>query len=111
MDDLKHIGEIPCARNSLLAGIASGFGIGVIRGINTSAFFVCFFRISFKAWRFGYMSSVPYPKDICQLFKAHIYPHSCTMIYRANVHDLLLEPFVAANWAVGTFLVVSVGTW
>lgn len=42
MDDLKHIGEIPCARNSLLAGIASGFGIGVIRGINTSAFFVFF---------------------------------------------------------------------
>lgn len=37
MDDLKRIGEIPCARNSLLAGIASGFGIGVIRGINTSA--------------------------------------------------------------------------
>ena len=38
-DDLAHINEIPCARNSLLAGIASGFGIGVIRGINTSAFF------------------------------------------------------------------------
>lgn len=42
MDDLKHIGEIPCARNSLLAGIASGFGIGVIRGINTSAFLFFF---------------------------------------------------------------------
>lgn len=51
MDDLKHIGEIPCARNSLLAGIASGFGIGVIRGINTSAFLVFFFRISFEARR------------------------------------------------------------
>lgn len=57
MDDLKHIGEIPCARNSLLAGIASGFGIGVIRGINTSAFLVLF-RISFEAQRLGcYLAS------------------------------------------------------
>lgn len=55
-DDLAHIGEIPCARNSLLSGIASGIGIGVIRGIN-------------------------------------------------------VKPFVAANWAVGTFVVVAVGTW
>ncbi|TFK73640.1 hypothetical protein BDN72DRAFT_168497 [Pluteus cervinus] len=31
---VTHIGEIPCARNSLLGGIASGFGIGVIRGIS-----------------------------------------------------------------------------
>ncbi|KAJ7818461.1 hypothetical protein B0H14DRAFT_2838918 [Mycena olivaceomarginata] len=29
-----HIGEVPCARNSLLAGIASGVGIGFIRGVS-----------------------------------------------------------------------------
>ncbi|KAJ7288040.1 hypothetical protein C8J57DRAFT_1047742, partial [Mycena rebaudengoi] len=29
-----HIGEVPCARNSLLSGIASGVGIGFIRGIS-----------------------------------------------------------------------------
>jgi len=55
-DDLTHLGEVPCARKSLLSGIASGVGIGVIRGINVG-------------------------------------------------------PFVASNWAIGTFLVVSVGTW
>ncbi|KAF7364946.1 hypothetical protein MVEN_00365400 [Mycena venus] len=29
-----RIGEVPCARNSLLAGIASGVGIGFIRGMS-----------------------------------------------------------------------------
>ncbi|KAJ7236743.1 hypothetical protein B0H12DRAFT_1140012 [Mycena haematopus] len=29
-----HIGQVPCARNSLLAGIASGVGIGFIRGMS-----------------------------------------------------------------------------
>ncbi|KAJ6621783.1 hypothetical protein B0H10DRAFT_2015745 [Mycena sp. CBHHK59/15] len=29
-----HIGEVPCARSSLLSGIASGVGIGFIRGIS-----------------------------------------------------------------------------
>ncbi|KAA1469943.1 hypothetical protein DENSPDRAFT_773726 [Dentipellis sp. KUC8613] len=52
----KRIGEIPCARNSLLSGIASGFGIGVIRGLS-------------------------------------------------------VRPFVACNWAVATFMAVSLGTW
>jgi len=55
-DDLQRVGEIPCARNSLLSGIASGVGVGVIRGL--------------------------------------------------SVH-----PFVASNWAVGTFMLVSLGTW
>ncbi|KAF7298839.1 hypothetical protein MIND_00831600 [Mycena indigotica] len=31
-----HIGEVPCARNSLLSGIASGVGIGIIRGISVN---------------------------------------------------------------------------
>jgi len=55
-EDLQRIGEVPCARNSLLNGIASGVGVGVIRGL--------------------------------------------------SVH-----PFAASNWAVGTFMLVSLGTW
>ncbi|KAM5539473.1 hypothetical protein V8D89_006925 [Ganoderma adspersum] len=55
-DDLNRINEIPCARNSLLSGIASGVGIGFIRGMSTSV-------------------------------------------------------FVASNWAVGTFALISLGTW
>ena len=35
-DDFQKIGEIPCARNSLLSGIASGLGIGAIRAMSTS---------------------------------------------------------------------------
>ncbi|KAI0300320.1 hypothetical protein BC826DRAFT_1090342 [Russula brevipes] len=52
----KRVGEIPCARNGLLSGIASGVGVGVIRGL--------------------------------------------------SVH-----PLVASHWAVGTFMLVSIGTW
>ncbi|CCL98850.1 uncharacterized protein FIBRA_00856 [Fibroporia radiculosa] len=55
-DDLQKIGEIPCARSSLLSGIASGAGVGVIRGLSAG-------------------------------------------------------PFVASNWAVGTFMLISLGTW
>ncbi|KAI0916849.1 hypothetical protein AcW1_007812 [Taiwanofungus camphoratus] len=55
-DDLRKINEIPCARSSLLSGIASGAGVGVIRGMSAG-------------------------------------------------------PFVASNWAVGTFMLISIGTW
>ncbi|KAK7690293.1 hypothetical protein QCA50_006950 [Cerrena zonata] len=55
-DDFNKIGEIPCARNSLLSGIASGVGIGAVRAMSTSA-------------------------------------------------------FAASNWALGTFVVISLGTW
>jgi len=55
-DDMQRIGEIPCARNSLLSGIASGVGVGVIRG-------------------------------------------------------LTVHPLSASHWAVGTFMLVSLGTW
>ncbi|GLB38234.1 putative protein of unknown function (DUF3767) [Lyophyllum shimeji] len=34
---VTHFSDIPCARNSLLGGIASGAGIGVVRGISSSA--------------------------------------------------------------------------
>ncbi|KAH9936554.1 uncharacterized protein B0H18DRAFT_867969 [Fomitopsis serialis] len=53
---VTKIGEIPCARSSLLSGIASGAGVGVIRGLSAG-------------------------------------------------------PFVASNWAVGTFMAVTLGTW
>lgn len=36
-DDLQRINEVQCARNSLLSGIASGAGIGVIRGMSSGA--------------------------------------------------------------------------
>lgn len=39
-DDLQKINEVQCARNSLLSGIASGAGIGVIRGMSSGAYFV-----------------------------------------------------------------------
>ncbi|KAI9465529.1 hypothetical protein BJY52DRAFT_1244516 [Lactarius psammicola] len=55
-EDLQRVGEIPCARNSLLSGIASGVGVGVIRGLS-------------------------------------------------------VRPFAASNWAMGTFMLVSLGTW
>ncbi|KAG7575478.1 hypothetical protein FFLO_00297 [Filobasidium floriforme] len=34
IDDLQSIGTIPCARESLLSGIAGGFGIGSVRYIS-----------------------------------------------------------------------------
>jgi len=55
-EDLERIGEIPCARNSLLSGIASGVGVGVVRGLSVG-------------------------------------------------------PFAASNWAMGTFMLVALGTW
>ncbi|TFY78965.1 hypothetical protein EWM64_g5049 [Hericium alpestre] len=55
-DDLHRIGEIPCARNALLTGIASGVGVGVLRGLRAT-------------------------------------------------------PFVASNWAMATFMAVSLGSW
>lgn len=36
VQSVTHIQEVPCARNSLLGGIASGFGIGVIRGLSAN---------------------------------------------------------------------------
>ncbi|PFH51252.1 hypothetical protein AMATHDRAFT_143024 [Amanita thiersii Skay4041] len=34
LESAKHITDIPCARGALLSGIASGAGIGVIRGLS-----------------------------------------------------------------------------
>ncbi|OJA17226.1 hypothetical protein AZE42_00209 [Rhizopogon vesiculosus] len=55
-DDFQRLGEIPCARNSLMSGIASGVGVGVIRIMSA-----------------GFL--------------------------------------VGSHWAVGTFMLVSLGTW
>ena len=33
-DDLGTIGRIPCARNSLMSGIATGTGVGMIRALS-----------------------------------------------------------------------------
>ncbi|KAF8349539.1 hypothetical protein F5887DRAFT_878165 [Amanita rubescens] len=33
---VKHISDIPCARGALMSGIASGAGIGVMRGLSAS---------------------------------------------------------------------------
>jgi len=54
--DFSRVGEMPCVRSSLLTGIASGVGVGVIRGVSA-------------------------------------------------------RPFVASNWAMSTFLVISTGSW
>ncbi|KAL0576939.1 hypothetical protein V5O48_005046 [Marasmius crinis-equi] len=36
MESLKHLGAVPCARNSLLTGLASGAGMAFIRGVSVS---------------------------------------------------------------------------
>jgi len=38
---MQRIGEIPCARSSLLSAIASGTGIGVIRGLSVGVYTFC----------------------------------------------------------------------
>ncbi|KIM46829.1 hypothetical protein M413DRAFT_440405 [Hebeloma cylindrosporum] len=56
LQSAKHVTELPCARNALLAGIVSGAGMGVIRGMAAG-------------------------------------------------------PLMAGNWAVGTFALISLGSW
>jgi hypothetical protein len=34
-DDLRRLEEVPCARNSLMSGIASGVGLGAVRAFST----------------------------------------------------------------------------
>ncbi|OJT09424.1 hypothetical protein TRAPUB_14087 [Trametes pubescens] len=76
-DDLAHINEIPCARNSLLSGIASGVGIGVIRGMSASAYLCSF--LSFLA--------------------------------AVRLNGRVTGVLVASNWAVGSFMLISLGSW
>ncbi|KAI0696282.1 hypothetical protein BC835DRAFT_1343210 [Cytidiella melzeri] len=48
LDDFHHIGEMPCVRNSLMSGIASGAGIGIIRSMTLRTN-----RIGAFHWAFG----------------------------------------------------------
>ncbi|KAK8865838.1 hypothetical protein IAR55_000986 [Kwoniella newhampshirensis] len=57
LEDFENIGKIPCARNSLLYGIAGGTGIGAVRFLGSR------------------------------------------------------RPWLAANWAVGSFLAIAVFQW
>jgi len=41
VEDLENIGHIPCARNSLMSGIATGAGVGVIRALSASPRVAC----------------------------------------------------------------------
>ncbi|KAI0344430.1 hypothetical protein BDW22DRAFT_1354456 [Trametopsis cervina] len=53
LDDFQHLGEIPCARNSLMSGIASGVGVGVIRSLTLRAN-----RIGAFHWAFGTFTAI-----------------------------------------------------
>ncbi|WWC86050.1 uncharacterized protein L201_000921 [Kwoniella dendrophila CBS 6074] len=57
IEDFENIGKIPCARNSLLYGIAGGTGLGAVRFLGSR------------------------------------------------------KPWVAANWAVGSFILISAFQW
>lgn len=56
VDDLKNMGNLPCTRNSLLAGIASGLGVGFIRSMNTKMIYagnwavITFALVSITSW-------------------------------------------------------------
>jgi cytochrome c oxidase assembly protein subunit 20 len=84
---MQRVGEIPCARNSLLSGIASGVGVGVIRGLSV--------RTSLPS------STLPHP-----------HTHTVSLCFTPFT-DLGrgLDPLSASHWAVGTFMLVSLGTW
>lgn len=55
-DDLTNMANVPCTRNSLLAGIASGVGVGFIRSMNTKMIYagnwavVTFALVSITSW-------------------------------------------------------------
>ena len=71
----KHVTELPCARNALLAGIVSGAGMGVIRGMAAG-------------------------KRSCEF--------ACLCQYSTRFFE---GPMIAGNWAVGTFALISLGSW
>jgi glycerol kinase len=54
VDDFQHIGEMPCVRNSLMSGIASGAGIGIIRSmtLRTSMFGAAYWAAFFLRYFF-----------------------------------------------------------
>ena len=91
---MQRVGEIPCARNSLLSGIASGVGVGVIRGLSV--------RTSLP-W------STSHTTTYTRRFPLYFTPF--TNSKRGNPTWVGLDPLSASHWAVGTFMLVSLGTW
>ncbi|KAJ8080325.1 hypothetical protein PM082_017158 [Marasmius tenuissimus] len=55
-ESLTHLGAVPCARNSLLTGLASGAGMAFIRGVSVSPikaghwFAATFVLVSMGSW-------------------------------------------------------------
>ncbi|KAJ7643918.1 hypothetical protein FB45DRAFT_1020731 [Roridomyces roridus] len=56
VDNAMHIGEVPCARSSLLAGIGAGAGIGFMLGVSLHPVVAgswamgTFFAVSTTSW-------------------------------------------------------------
>jgi hypothetical protein len=74
-DDFKNIERVPCARQSLVYGIAGGTAIGCTR----------------------YLTSSKLP----HYFLSEIDPNLIG----------ILDPFVASNWAVASFVLISAASW
>ncbi|EEB97632.1 hypothetical protein MPER_03015, partial [Moniliophthora perniciosa FA553] len=48
---MRHLGQVPCARNSLLTGLASGAGMAFIRGMSVGHWFAAtFVVVSMGSW-------------------------------------------------------------
>ncbi|KAG7088199.1 hypothetical protein E1B28_012216 [Marasmius oreades] len=56
IEGVKHLGQVPCARNSLLTGLASGAGMAFIRGVSVAPitaghwFAATFVVVSLGSW-------------------------------------------------------------
>ncbi|KAK7028106.1 hypothetical protein VNI00_014921 [Paramarasmius palmivorus] len=56
VETVKHLGQVPCARNSLLTGLASGAGMAFIRGMSVAPitaghwFAATFVVVSMGSW-------------------------------------------------------------
>ncbi|ESK95220.1 mitochondrial cytochrome c oxidase protein 20-like protein [Moniliophthora roreri MCA 2997] len=56
LETVKHLGQVPCARNSLLTGLASGAGMAFIRGMSVAPitaghwFAATFVVVSMGSW-------------------------------------------------------------
>ncbi|KAF8879091.1 hypothetical protein CPB84DRAFT_318580 [Gymnopilus junonius] len=78
IESAKHVSDLPCARNALLAGIASGAGMGVIRGMTAGPMMAghwamgTFALISLGSWCVDKVSDSPIPADTCISLSRHI---------------------------------------
>ena len=93
----------------MLSGIASGVGIGFIRGMSTSA---CLLSVLLPLLP-SLLTPPHIPRISSLLFSRHVVP-LLTSTARASRRGRVLDGagvFVASNWAVGTFTLISLGTW